>query len=183
MNAPSIATQYSAMGFEGLIQNETAKHVHHLVVTGWGTADCRRTCDRWFNEMFPTSESSSYSSSPSDSYSPSDSSSPSGFSSFTLTLSSYIDVLESQNMTLPSFCTDSMDIFPWAPGSADLVLPADVGFAFGNASGGIMSVSLNTHYDNPDGIEGMVDSSGVRVYYEEEPRPVEMGVRKPRLSV
>ena len=94
-------------------------------------------------------------------------------------MSSYSSSSESQNIAYPPFCFSDMDIFPWTPGSSDLELPADVGFAFGNASGGITSVSINTHYDNPEGIEGMVDSSGVRVYYTEEPRAFDMGVSTP----
>ncbi|CAM9467147.1 unnamed protein product, partial [Laminaria digitata] len=35
---------------------------------------------------------------------------------------------------------------------------------------------LQTHYNNPNEIEGLVDDSGVRVYYTDEPRPIEMGV-------
>lgn len=68
------------------------------------------------------------------------------------------------------------DIFVWAPGSADVALPTDVGFRFGNASGGFLSVSLQTHYNNPDGDESVVDNSGVSIYYTEELRPIDMGV-------
>ncbi|CAM9780153.1 unnamed protein product, partial [Laminaria digitata] len=35
---------------------------------------------------------------------------------------------------------------------------------------------LQTHYNNPDEIEGLVDDSGVRVYYTNELRPINMGV-------
>ncbi len=175
-NAPSNITQYSVIGFEGLIQSDTAEFVHHLVVTGWSdTPDCWQTCDRWFIENFGSSESGSYSSS-SPTPSPSHSSGgPSSSSSRSYT-SATATYFESQNITLPSFCTSDADIFPWAPGASNVELPVDLGFAFGNASGGITSVSIETHYDNPEGIEGMVDSSGVRVYYSEEPRPIEMGV-------
>ncbi|CAN0444040.1 unnamed protein product, partial [Hapterophycus canaliculatus] len=69
-------------------------------------------------------------------------------------------------------------IFAWAPGAANVELPTDVGFLFGNVSGGLKSLSLETHYNNPNGDEGMVDSSGVRVYYTEELRPINMGVMK-----
>lgn len=68
------------------------------------------------------------------------------------------------------------DIFVWAPGSADIALPDDVGFRFGNASGGFLSVDVEMHYNNPDEEEGVLDDSGVRVYYTEEMRPMDMGV-------
>ncbi|CAM9885372.1 unnamed protein product, partial [Laminaria digitata] len=68
------------------------------------------------------------------------------------------------------------DIFLWAPGSSDIVLPDDVGFLLGNASGRFLSVGLQTHYNNPDEVEGLIDDSGVRVYYTDELRPIHMGV-------
>ena len=55
-------------------------------------------------------------------------------------------------------------------------LPEDVGFRFGSGSGGYTSVEVQTHYNNPDGNEGIIDSSGVRIYYTEELRPMDMGV-------
>ncbi|CAM9469275.1 unnamed protein product, partial [Hapterophycus canaliculatus] len=67
-------------------------------------------------------------------------------------------------------------IFVWAPGAADSELPIDVGFLMGNVSGGFSSLSLQTHYNNPNGDTGMADSSGVRVYYTEELRLMNMGV-------
>ena len=35
---------------------------------------------------------------------------------------------------------------------------------------------INTHYNNPNGDTGVIDSSGVRVYYTEELRPMDMWV-------
>lgn len=35
---------------------------------------------------------------------------------------------------------------------------------------------IQTHYDNPNGVEGEEDNSGVRVYYTEELRPIDAGV-------
>lgn len=68
------------------------------------------------------------------------------------------------------------DIFVWAPGSSDTVLPDDVGFLLGNASGRFLSLAIEAHYNNPDEVEGLIDDSGVRVYYTEELRPIHMGV-------
>ena len=77
-----------------------------------------------------------------------------------------------------SICEDYnfADIFVWAPGSSDMAFPDDVGFLLGNASGRFLSLKIETHYNNPDGVEGLVDDSGVRVYYTEELRPISMGV-------
>ncbi|CAM9371631.1 unnamed protein product, partial [Hapterophycus canaliculatus] len=113
------------IGFQGLLQSDTAEYVHHFVLRGWyGPSDC------------------------------------------------------GQAMTIPSFCDDFnfADIFVWAPGTADSELPINVGFLMGTMSSGFSSLSLQTHYNNPNGDTGMTDSSGVRVYYTEELRPMNMGV-------
>ena len=67
-------------------------------------------------------------------------------------------------------------IFVWAPGVSNEQLPEDIGFRFGSGSGGFTSVLLQTHYNNADGVEGLIDSSGVRVYYTSELRPIDMGI-------
>ena len=182
----AVTPQYHAIAFEGRVQNDTSEYVHHLVLSAWsGTPDCGRSCDEWLTEFFFPSESESDSpdggsapSSPSGTTSSRSSSSPSS--------SSYIDYfayLKDNNITIPDFCNyDVTDIFPWGIGSADVYLPDDVGFLFGNTSGGYTSVSLQTHYNNPNGDTGKTDSSGVRVYYTEELRPIEMGVSQPESS-
>ena len=68
------------------------------------------------------------------------------------------------------------DIFVWAPGSSDFALPDDVGFLLGNESGRFVSLELDVHYNNPDEVEGLIDDSGVRVYYTEQLRAMNMGV-------
>lgn len=52
------------------------------------------------------------------------------------------------------------------------------GFLFGNESGGLNSLRVQVYYDNPDGVSGKNDSSGVRVDYTEELRPMNMGLVK-----
>lgn len=150
-----------------MLQADTAEYVHHLVLTGWyGPSDCGLSCLAWMEDNFSEDEESS-------SVGTGATSSLSSYSS----LSAY---LEKNNMTLPSFCEDYnyADVFAWAPGASNVELPTDVGFRTGNASGGFHSMSLQTHYDNPNGDVGMRDSSGVRVYYTEELRPIDMGVMK-----
>lgn len=62
------------------------------------------------------------------------------------------------------------NIFIWAPGAKNLELPDDVGIK------NFQSVAIETHYNNPDGDAGQVDNSGVRVYYTETLRPMDMGI-------
>ncbi|CAN0200834.1 unnamed protein product [Ectocarpus sp. 12 AP-2014] len=95
--------------------------------------------------------------------------------------STFTEYFENLNITLPYFCSnygEHSDIFGWAPGTGNLELPDDVGFLFGNESGGFNSLNIQTHYNNPDGVSGETDSSGVRVYYTEELRPIQMGLMK-----
>lgn len=66
------------------------------------------------------------------------------------------------------------DVYAWAPGAPALATPDDVGFRFG--TGGFISIGVETHYDNPDGDAGVVDSSGTRVYYTEELRAMDAGI-------
>ena len=78
--------------------------------------------------------------------------------------------------TPPFYFYDFTYIYIWAPGIADEQLPDDVGCRFGSASGGYRSIHVEVHYFNVDGDEGVIDSSGVRVYYTDEFRPMDMGV-------
>lgn len=43
-------------------------------------------------------------------------------------------------------------------------------------SSGYTSVRIQTHYDNVDEDEGMVDSSAVRISYAKDMRPMDMGI-------
>ncbi|CAN0057481.1 unnamed protein product [Scytosiphon promiscuus] len=164
---PSLE-EFHAIGFEGLLQSDTAAYVHHLVLRGWyGPDDCGQACISWIQENSSEDESGGETSGSTTGSTPS----PSSFSS----PSSYSP---EESTTIPSFCDDFnfADIFAWAPGAAGMELPDDVGFLLGNSSGGFSSLWLQTHYDNPNGDTGMVDSSGVRVYYTEELRSMNMGV-------
>jgi hypothetical protein len=50
-----------------------------------------------------------------------------------------------------------------------------LGVPFGGLYG-FNSFMMEIHYNNPDRVEGMVDSSGVRFYYTTQPREFEMGI-------
>lgn len=168
-NNPS-RTQYHVIGFEGLVDDDTSEYIHHLVVSGWtGSSDCGQSCLGWYAQF-----STSVSTESSNSSSSSSSSSPAS-SSY-----SYSTYFEKNNITVPDYCNYSgVEIFAWTPGMDDVKLPDDVGFLFGNGSeGGMTSVSVQTHYDNPNGDTDKLDSSGVRVYFTDEVRPIEMGVMR-----
>lgn len=60
-------------------------------------------------------------------------------------------------------------IYVWAPGNDGWKLPSDVGLPlFSDDSS--QALYLEIHYNNPMGIEDMLDSSGVRLYYSESKR-------------
>eukprot|EP00904_Undaria_pinnatifida_P011279 jgi/Undpi1/7281/HiC_scaffold_22.g09754.m1 len=159
---------FHAVGFEGVVEGNTSDYVHHLLLRAYyGTDNCGQVCERWVNEAFPedafdpiegTIELSEWPSSPTSSSSAS------------------LAALAALNISYPSFCQyNYADIFTWTPGASDYELPEDVGFRFGEATGGFSSVSVQTHYNNPEENVGVTDSSGVRIYYTEELRPMDMG--------
>ena len=159
---PRPRNQYHVIGFEAIVQNTTSKYVHHLVLTACtGADDCGQACVEWF------SSNGLYSSSLSNTSSTSTRSRSSA--------ASYVST--EYGYEIPSFCDyESTSIFVWAPGVANEQLPEDVGFKFGPATGGYTSLNLQTHYNNVDGDEGVMDSSGIRVYYTSDLRPLDMGV-------
>ena len=57
----------------------------------------------------------------------------------------------------------------WAVGGGQFVLPKDVGFPLGDENSDTY-LMLNMHYDNPELIEGMVDSSGFELIYTRNDR-------------
>ncbi|CAM9945366.1 unnamed protein product [Scytosiphon promiscuus] len=169
--------EYHAIGFEALPQANTTDFVHHMILTGWyGPTDCGNACIEWLSENLP--DSSDGSSSVETASVGDESTGPTSSSSSPSSFSSVSAMLENSNITAPSFCENFnfADIYIWAPGSINLELPEDVGFLLGNSSSGFSSMSLQTHYNNPNGVAGVQDSSSVRVYYSEELRPMNMGV-------
>lgn len=70
---------------------------------------------------------------------------------------------------------DALDqVYGWAPGEVPLSLPEDVGRPFGDWDS-VVSLRMVIHYDNPQGIAGILDSSGVRFHYTTKPRLYELG--------
>ena len=78
-------------------------------------------------------------------------------------------------------CSNSMTnrltmsmIYGWAPGDEGWALPQDVGLPlFANGRNGIL---IEIHYNNPDLIEGLKDSSGLNFYYTIEEQKHEAGI-------
>ena len=65
--------------------------------------------------------------------------------------------------------------YVWTPGEGPLALPPQVGALLGGASG-YRSYVLEIHYDNPTFDQGVLDSSGVRMYYTPNKREHDLGV-------
>eukprot|EP01083_Nonionella_stella_P045578 122327_1 len=63
-------------------------------------------------------------------------------------------------------------IWGWAPGDEGIAFPDDVGFPIYADQ----AIRIQIHYNNPNTIEGMKDSSGVRLYYGLEERTHRAGV-------
>lgn len=60
---------------------------------------------------------------------------------------------------------DATNIFyGWGPGQEPLVLPEGVGIPIGGDSA-FRSLALQIHYNNPNGVAGLVDNTGIRVFY------------------
>lgn len=69
-------------------------------------------------------------------------------------------------------------VYAWAPGVPPLQLPEETGLRVGGdeSVGSFQSFRLEVHYDNPDGIGGIQDSSGVRMYYSAALRDTDAGI-------
>jgi Copper type II ascorbate-dependent monooxygenase, C-terminal domain/Copper type II ascorbate-dependent monooxygenase, N-terminal domain len=67
-------------------------------------------------------------------------------------------------------------VFGWAPGELPFVLPSNMGFPLGAANQGFRSFSMQIHYDNPELLKDIVDNSGVRIYFVNESRPIQVGM-------
>ena len=66
-------------------------------------------------------------------------------------------------------------VWAWAPGVAPLIIPSEAALLFGTC--GYTKVRMNVHYNNPSGTGvGLVDTSGVKVYWTKKKRPHTAGV-------
>eukprot|EP01129_Flabellula_baltica_P003190 TRINITY_DN13002_c0_g1_i1.p1 TRINITY_DN13002_c0_g1~~TRINITY_DN13002_c0_g1_i1.p1 ORF type:complete len:552 (-),score=120.87 TRINITY_DN13002_c0_g1_i1:16-1671(-) len=80
------------------------------------------------------------------------------------------------HFVLSGFYEDSSEdyIWEWAPGISPLILPSEAGFRVGPNS--IRLLELETHYDNPSIDSGIIDNSGLRIYYTTTLRKYDAGV-------
>ncbi|XP_068702591.1 DBH-like monooxygenase protein 1 [Montipora foliosa] len=82
----------------------------------------------------------------------------------------------SSNMPPPlRQCSGSSTIFAWAVGGKEFYFPKHVGFPIGTPDSPKV-VILEVHYDNPQEREGMIDSSGLRLYYTKRLRKYDAGM-------
>jgi hypothetical protein len=66
-------------------------------------------------------------------------------------------------------------VYPWAPGGVPSVPPPQVGIPVGGDAG-YLSFLIQVHYDNPAFVAGIIDSSGVNVYFTSKVRQNDQGV-------
>ena len=76
-------------------------------------------------------------------------------------------------------CSDGeggMDlVYVWAPGDGPFALPEFLGASLFGVDG-FQGFSVEIHYDNPNMDEGIVDSSGVEIFYSTTPRETEVAI-------
>ncbi|XP_071944655.1 DBH-like monooxygenase protein 1 [Antedon mediterranea] len=70
--------------------------------------------------------------------------------------------IKSKDMYMFKSC--SKQIYAWSVGGGALTFPEHVGYRIGGENE-IKYLQLNIHYDNPQFLTGIRDSSGVRIYY------------------
>ncbi|KAK7083170.1 DBH-like monooxygenase protein 1 [Halocaridina rubra] len=79
------------------------------------------------------------------------------------------------NMPLSwKFC--SSPIVAWAIGGEGEMFPEHVGFPLGEEHGGATYFMMETHYDNPNLQQGIVDNSGIRIFHTENLREYDAGI-------
>jgi len=67
-------------------------------------------------------------------------------------------------------------IWGWAPGMTTYVIPEVAGFRVGPDEEDYKYLTLEVHYDNPNMVADLVDSSGVRIYYSRNLRQYDAAV-------
>ncbi|XP_064084122.1 DBH-like monooxygenase protein 1 homolog [Macrobrachium nipponense] len=72
------------------------------------------------------------------------------------------------------YCTSPL--VAWAVGGEGTFIPEHVGFPLGEEHGGATYFMMELHYDNPNLRRGIVDNSGLRIYYTEKLRPHDAGI-------
>jgi hypothetical protein len=88
----------------------------------------------------------------------------------------HFTVYQSEDETITNCQNEEMGsaIYAWAPGEQPMALPDNVGMPFGDVLGG-KSIRMQIHYNNPQGVANILDSSGVRYFFTTKPREHELG--------
>ncbi|XP_065897525.1 putative DBH-like monooxygenase protein 2 isoform X2 [Dysidea avara] len=73
-------------------------------------------------------------------------------------------------------CRFSNVIAGWAVGGNDFIFPENAALPIGGTDKIHTHYLLEMHYDNPDEVSGIVDSSGIRLYYTDKPRQEDAAV-------
>lgn len=74
----------------------------------------------------------------------------------------------------PTECGGFEVAFAWAPGDLPVGMPPNVGGPLGE--GGFKSFSVQIHYNNPDQVPDLFDSSGIRMHWTTQKREFDLGV-------
>jgi Copper type II ascorbate-dependent monooxygenase, C-terminal domain len=64
-------------------------------------------------------------------------------------------------------------LFLLGTGEGTTALPENIGISMFDPNGNFRSIAIEIHYNNPEMLEGLVDSSGFRIYYSTQPREIE----------
>ncbi|KAJ3024574.1 UNVERIFIED_CONTAM: hypothetical protein HDU68_007999 [Siphonaria sp. JEL0065] len=64
----------------------------------------------------------------------------------------------------------------WAPGIDLTVFPPEAGFAIGTGPNAYQYFALQIHYNNPNQLSNVMDSSGLKLHYTNQLRPNDVGV-------
>ncbi|KAG7354015.1 copper type II ascorbate-dependent monooxygenase [Nitzschia inconspicua] len=70
-------------------------------------------------------------------------------------------------------CGQGNMLWGWAPGEEPTALPQNIGIPLFDPNGYFRSIAVEIHYNNPEMLDGLVDSSGFRVYFSIQPREIE----------
>jgi hypothetical protein len=66
-------------------------------------------------------------------------------------------------------------VWSWAPGQDEFWMPEEAGFLIGDEPGGRVTFRLQVHYNNPLGVAGEIDSSGVDLHITDQLRANDAG--------
>ena len=75
----------------------------------------------------------------------------------------------------PELKTCKRVIAAWAMGAPPMIYPGHVGLPIGGVNYSLF-VMLEIHYNNPEHLSNMMDTSGIRLYYTHHLRPVDAGI-------